>query len=105
MRINRSYVPVWKTARHGRVVRFPAPPHKPVVARSDDRREPRPLDWDQEVRAARARLSEQCVRPDTMNHPLVADQVVWLAALLCAYGKRAEEVGHMKARADEMPAG
>ena len=103
MRINRSYVPVWKTAQHGRLARFPARPVKPGVAGCNDLREPRPLDWDQAVRAAKARLNEQCVLPDTMDHPLVADQAAWLAGLLCAYGKLADEVDHMEARADATP--
>jgi hypothetical protein len=103
MRINRSYVPVWKTAQHGRLARSPERPVKPVVDRCNDSREPRPLDWDQAVRAAKARLNEQCVLPDTMDHPLVADQVAWLAGLLCAYGKLADEVDRMEARADATP--
>jgi hypothetical protein len=101
MRTNRSDVPVWKTAQHGRLARAPVLPLKPVVARPNESPEPRPLDWDQAVRAAKARLTEQCVLPDTMDDPLVADQVAWLAALLCAYDKLADEVDRMEAHANE----
>jgi hypothetical protein len=62
-----------------------------------------PLDWNQALQVAAARLGEQYILADTAKHPLLADQVQWLAALLCAYGKLAEEVDRMQARAAEPP--
>lgn len=51
-----------------------------------------PLDWDHALHAAAARLKEQYVLPETADHPLLAGEVQWLAVLLCAYGRLAEEV-------------
>ncbi len=51
----------------------------------------------------RRSLGEQYIPPDTAKHPLLADQVEWLAALQCAYGKLAEVVDRMQARAAELP--
>jgi hypothetical protein len=67
-----------------------------------------PLDWDQAVRVAATRLNEQHVVPDTMGHKLLGDETErlgdeaeGLAALLCAYGKLAEEVACRHPPADE----
>ncbi len=62
-----------------------------------------PLNWDQAVRAAAARLAEEDVPPDTASDPLLAGHTAWLAGLLCAYGKLADEVDRMQARAYELP--
>jgi hypothetical protein len=65
----------------------------------------RPLDWNLAVRVAAARLSEQAILPDTMGYALLTGEAQRLAALLCAYGKLAEEADRMQRRADEAPAG
>lgn len=57
------------------------------------------LDWDQAVRVATARLSEKFVMHDGKDSPAVAEMAQELAAFLCAYGKLAEEVDRMGARA------
>ena len=67
-------------------------------------REPAPLDWNQALQVAAARLGEQYILPGTAKHPLLADQVEWLAALLCAYRKLAEEVDRIQVQAEgELP--
>ncbi len=63
-----------------------------------------PLDWDLAVRVAAARLKETYVLPDTAGLPTPAAAVQRLAALLCAYGKLAEEADRMQAHAAEPPA-
>ncbi len=75
------------------------------IARHNHPPEPGPLDWGHAVRAAKARLKEQYVLPDTASDPLLADEIEWLAALLCAYSKLADEVDRMQARMDEPPVG
>lgn len=65
--------------------------------------ETRPVDWDQAMCAAAARLNEGWLLPETGNHPAVAELVWELAALMCAYGLVAEEVGRGPARASKLP--
>jgi len=75
------------------------------IARHNHPPEARPLDWDDAVGAAKARLNEPDVLPDTASDPVLADAIEWLAAMLCAYGKLADEVDRMQARVDQLPVG
>ena len=84
-----------ETARCGHVAPLPAPAHEPEVARRKDSLAAHPLDWDEAVRAAAARLSETWIQPDTKHHPVVRGLAQQLAALLCAYGELPGEADRM----------
>ncbi len=110
MRTNRSDLRVGKTIQHdGPSGQHDGPseppvlPLKPVGIRPEKPPELRPLDWNLSVSAAKARLNEQSLAPDTMDHPLMADQVMWLAALLCAYGKPADREDRKEPPAKDPP--
>ena len=62
--------------------------------------DPRPLDWDQAVDAAAARLEESWVRPDETGRMLSSGMADEFAATLCAFGMVAEEVVHMQVHSD-----
>jgi hypothetical protein len=62
-----------------------------------------PLDWDQAVDAAAARLEEAWVRPDSTGHMVASGLAGEFAAMLCAYGMVAAEVAHMRDHDDKLP--
>jgi hypothetical protein len=78
---------------------------EPDVGQVNAPRQPRSLDWREAICAAEARLNEVRIGPGTGDQPLVAGAAVELAAELCAFGMLADEVDHMRTRADERPAG
>jgi hypothetical protein len=60
----------------------------------------RPLDWNQAVDAAAARLEESWVRPDETGRMLASGLAGELAATLCAFGMMVDEFDHMHDHAD-----
>lgn len=57
-----------------------------------------PLDWDQAMRVAKARLKEKLDVLEGDNNPAIAEMAEELAVFICAYGKLPEEVDRMEAR-------
>jgi len=105
MQVNRVGVALRKSAQSWHIKRSPETSAHDLGARRYSSLEPEQFDWDHAVRAAAARLAEQYAVPDTAHHPLLAHQIEWLAALLTAFGKLAEEVSPMQTRMDEASLG
>jgi hypothetical protein len=79
-----------------------APPARDTVGGPAMRpHDARPLDWDNAVHAAAARLEESWVLPDATGRMLSSGLAGELAATLCAFGMVAAEVEHMLDHADK----
>jgi hypothetical protein len=102
MRINGSDIAGWTSVEYHRLSRSRLPV---AEARSNQPVQVRPLDWQQAVRAAAARLNETWGLSDATGQPVMLELAQQLAALLCAYSKLPEEVERMEARAGALVAG
>lgn len=79
-----------------RLVLAPLPETEPPARRQRNSNDPRPLDWDTAVHAARALLDEAFGLPASTNDPAMTDMAQELAARLCAYDEILDAVDHMR---------
>jgi hypothetical protein len=100
MRTNRRDIVLRKITQSRRVARWPETPG-PDGPRRNRWLDPALLDWDHAVRTAAVRLAGHDALPDNVIHPLLRGQAEWLAALLTAFGKLADEVDRLPERTDE----